>query len=877
MAFDRFLIAPFKTGLQTDLRKWMIMDDAFTQLQNAYVFRGRVVKRFGSTLMGTTPLLSRLRINIGTTDGSGNFSGTVPGTIFQPGQIFSVGSEIFTVYQTGTPAVMLDTGSATTKTYNTSTGAVVIHGAAITTAVYFYPALPTMGICQYDSGTINNHPTLAFDTTFAYIFTTGSGWARSGTAIWNGNNTNYFWESNWKGMPGQTVLYVTNFNAITGPNAPAATDDPIWYATGPSNALVWTPAFGQTGFYFLPSPAGTPLAPYAGYYVQTARLIVAYKGRLILLNTIENDNSAGPTNLGNTSGGGNASGTVAPGYGLLGQYFIIGTTTFTVVIPNGALQVSVGGTGTGTFDIYTGAYTFTGASATTAINYYSMSGNATQYPQRARYSIFGNPLAINAWYTEGQEDSSGNIYAGANYSDASTDEQIVSAEFIKDRLIVYFERSTWELAFTGNQVKPFQWNRLNNELGSQSTFSTVPFDKQILTVGNTGIHACNGSNVQRADEIIPDEVFEYFSAEPTSVIRTQGIRDYYKEMVYWTFLTEQGEASGTKTFPDQVMVYNYKNGAWAFNDDCLITFGYFEQQTDITWASSVPTTWDEFNGDWTTGVSANQRQIVAGTPQGFMLLINPEESRNAASAQITTMSINGNGTITLEIFDNNLSSNTIEFPADGDFILIENVVASPSSVETYLNGSVFRVISVSPNGNVINITTNNRYINGALEPNLTSGTYLGGGTMARVSNMQIDTKQFNPYDKEDRNVYLQRVEFAVQRTGQYAAPPVIGGGQMTIDYYPSSSPVSMIAGGVASTAIMGNSILETSPYDPSLYPLEQYQELLWHPVYFQSSGTNIQLSMSMSATQMINPVISLSEFELEAMTLYCEKTTGRME
>ena len=53
MAFDRFFIGPLQTGLQKNLRPFLIADDAFELLQNAYVFRGRVRKRFGETLMGT--------------------------------------------------------------------------------------------------------------------------------------------------------------------------------------------------------------------------------------------------------------------------------------------------------------------------------------------------------------------------------------------------------------------------------------------------------------------------------------------------------------------------------------------------------------------------------------------------------------------------------------------------------------------------------------------------------------------------------------------------------------------------------------------------------------------------------------------------------
>ena len=257
-----------------------------------------------------------------------------------------------------------------------------------------------------------------------------------------------------------------------------------------------------------------------------------------------------------------------------------------------------------------------------------------------------------------------------------------------------------------------------------------------------------------------------------------------------------------------------------------------------------------------------------------MLVIDPESSRNAASAQITTLTIAASGIITLVIYNNNLAQNTIEFPADGDFILLENIVTSDPATATYLNGKIFSVYSVNADGNTITINTNDRIINGTQIPPLTTGTYLGGGTIARVSNIFINTKQFNPYDKEDTNVYLGRVDFAVQKTGKF--DPVIQGGQLTVDYYPGDSEVSMIQSGVATTAIMGNSILETTPYDPALYPMEQFQGLLWHPIYFQATAENIELLLSLTTNQMINPGISLSDFELEAMTLYTERA-GRMQ
>ena len=90
------------------------------------------------------------------------------------------------------------------------------------------------------------------------------------------------------------------------------------------------------------------------------------------------------------------------------------------------------------------------------------------------------------------------------------------------------------MAYTNNQVAPFVWQQINTELGSESTFSAVPFDRSILTMGSVGVHACNGVNVDRIDKKIPDEVFS-ISKDNNGVYRVAGIRDYYTEMVYWTF------------------------------------------------------------------------------------------------------------------------------------------------------------------------------------------------------------------------------------------------------------------------------------------------------------------------------------------------------
>jgi hypothetical protein len=736
------------------------MDDGFQELINAYVFRGRVRKRFGSRFMGsgwtssqTEPLFSRLRINLGNTNGSGNITVTVPGDIFKIGQMFSIGTEIFTVYQEGTPEEMLDTGSSTLATYDTSDGSLVITGAAATTAVWFYPAEPVMGLTNWEFGPVNNQPSYAFDTQFAYVFA-GGFWQRSGSGsspIWHGDNLNFFWSFNYRGITAANIaLFTTNFQ-VTNPNgAVTVTDDPIWWT---SDGSTWTSNTGANAFYFMPAGG----AIHTGPYIVTSLLIVGFKNRLLLLNTIESD----------------------------------GTTN-------------------------------------------------TNYVNRLRYSHNGSPFATNAWYEPNQRDSSGNVGDGAGFLDATTEEAIISAEFIKDRLIVYFERSTWELAYTGNYILPFVWQKINTELGSEATFSTVPFDKSILTIGNTGVHACNGANVERIDNKIPDEIFQIVDKD-LGVERVAGIRDYFTEMVYWTFPSVDQDQR--EVYPTKVLVYNYRNGSWAFNDDCITAWGYFEQQDNATWASTTDT-WQSSNFAWSSGAIESQfRQVIAGNQQGYVFIIDSEFERNAQAMQVTDIDVTG--TI-LTIVDHTLSATIY-----GDYISLFDSGIGIDGI--YLVQSIVDIDTVTirlPVGTIV------------------TGTYDGGATVARVSNIQILTKQWNPYVDKSRNVYIAKIDFGVQKTV---------GGQITVDYYPSATELSMIDQGTGTGAIQGNSVLETSAYDPIYYPLEQEQDRLWHPIYFQTEGECIQLFMYMTEAQMTTRSIALSKFTLEGMVLHTMATTGRLE
>ena len=814
------------SGLVTALRPWMIQDDAFSQLENAYVFRGRVRKRFGSTLTGsgasssqTAPLNSRVRVLLGSTDGNGDLAPIVPGAKGSIGQMFSIGDEIFTVNDLGTPAIMLTTGillgttditgslsgtvpgaigmlgqtfningilftvtvnapgpqiltrtpvGGVTHTFDMTTGNFVFTGETPLKNVYFFSATHTF---DTTSGQATFTGAMPLTPVYFYPATPIMGLTLyetdaiiDSTAIafdmqFAYNYTAGMWESI-ASTPtwhgsDSQFFWATNYRG-------AALNSSEIYVTNFNATKNAAPGLTDDPMYYYDPTGGfqifSPKFFVAGDIVQSCRIIIPFHDRLLLLNTIE-QNAAGNFNA--------------------------------------------------------------------------------HYPARCRFSHFGSPIPANAngsWLENGQVG-----WDGAGWEDASTDEEIVAAEFIKDRLIVYFERSTWEIVYTGNGAHPFIWQKINTELGAVATFSSVPFDKFILTVGNVGVHACSGANVERIDSKIPQQIFK-INNDNQGIYRVHGIRDYNTEMVYWSF-PQQGSNAYNSVFPNKVLVYNYQNDTWSVNDDVITCFGLFEQQEDTTWETAT-FTWGESSDTWGSGLQDEQsRRVIFGNQQGYIFYVAPETPRNAPSMQITDIVVAGDNT-NLTIINHSLDV--------GDYIYIENC---PQLNFNPLSGTYIYQVQNVTDANTVSIGTIGL-----------SSPYIGGATAAHVSNMIIQSKQWNPYIDKGMDVSIGKIDFGVQKTD---------GGQVYIDYAPSASNISMVSDASGNDVILGNqNILETTAY--LSIPLEQTQERLWHTIYFQGAGECIQITISMNVAQMLDPNITFNDFQLEGIVLYTNPT-GRLQ
>ncbi len=275
---QQYYIAGSKSGYINYQKPFLTPNDAYQVLENALVFRDRVIERPGLTFFG------RLRRTL-TAQNAGNISSGTPtlnlitglsletSAEIAPGTSSTItiviGAQTLTDTTGNGTLVVTGAGSITAATINYASGLLTITtGALGATAVIvtmkYYPGLPVMGIWQSEVSNINNETTVFFDTKYAYVNTSGNDdsfeeWIPGTT--WDGDDSDFFLAANYRGAADYSRLFfVTNFNNTAG--------SPMRY-TGGGTWTSFTPVVDATNTLF------------------QARVLIPYYGRLVALNTYE--------------------------------------------------------------------------------------------------------------------------------------------------------------------------------------------------------------------------------------------------------------------------------------------------------------------------------------------------------------------------------------------------------------------------------------------------------------------------------------------------------------------------------------------------------------------------------------------------------------
>lgn len=806
--------------------------------------------------------VNSVTINLDTTSsgayGGGGQAYLISNPSLQPGQLsLLIGADTYTdpdkdgtIFKNG----ILDPGS----NINYASGTIFITGVGTTTATgtfAYYPGLPVMGLEDFDDNTTTLYPVaLDFDTKYSYqidqtvsppnFYNTTFYKNTNIPFIWNGQDYQQFWTTNYS-----SALWATNGNPgfhfvqseyVAGTGTPDITfhftkggndvtylidGDVVWFnewSASTINGLTGTvtddsgSATGQYVVSFVDADgnplnvtvAGTGITQLLTNTVQTDTAqdgIRWYDGDPTAHNGIPDNNGFGWVNF--------APPLTADPDGVSidnrppGLYYLVGALAILpfkdrLLFFKPIIQTSTG-------------------PAITLQDTVLWSWNGTPYYNDILPKDNDDPQTFNAiaYYV----DQTG----AGGYQPAGISNPIVTVSSNEDVLLIGFggDGRKTRFVYTGNDLQPFLFFNINNELPSSATFSAVSLDKGVIDIGQYGIAITDQQSSQRVDLEIPDEVFTIQSLN-NGVQRINAIRDFFREWIYFTYPVSNSRWK----FPTQTFLYNYRDVTWAILYENYTRHGNYRQQTKNTWATIGEKfgSWSAWREPWNSGAnSALFTSVVAGNPQGYVM-ITDEGTGEGPSGTISAIQYN-NGDTQITSIDHCVSQSNPNLPLvvingvptnQGDFVYITgalgllfypitNIVKGTTTVvtssTTYLVGQMVMIDQVSGmtelNGNTyviiaVDATTITLDVDSTLFHDYTSGgiaevsfnkrvgkvisvidkdnfvvdipypasTYLGLGKFSRLSQPLIQTKQFNFYWTEGKKTIIKNQKYLMDTT-----------------------------------------------------------------------------------------------------------------
>jgi hypothetical protein len=735
-------ITGMSTGLVQERENFLLPDDAYPVLQNAYVWRERILRKKGFRLLG------RLQRNIGMTDGAGNAVINILPLPIQPGiASFVIGTDLFNDPGGASPVALL-TNSSGTGTLNRATGVLTIAGSIPNTAIQYFPGLPVMGIRLRELQTTSDQ-TIFFDQDYAYIFNSSSGQFQEfipGTT-WNAaaldvSGTDFFWSTNYWVSGGASspfgtsnikLFWVTNGSGHSGANAdpPRITDGTTWVNFFPST---WS-QIDATNF------------------LTNWLCMLPFRGRMVTFNTWEGPTAAGSLN----------------------------------------------------------------------------------YSNRIRWSTIGNPFIPYAAGPPATGSWRDDIRGQGGFLDIPTSEDIISVGFVRDNLVIYCERSTWQLRYTGRSIAPFQIEKVNSELGTESTFSSVQFDTSLVGIGDKGIVECDSYKSERIDIKIPDFVYQ-FNTLNNGVSRVQGIREFPTRLAYWTIPLDAVYDAQIELvshiFPNTRLVYNYENDSWATFNDSLTALGNYQEQNSRTWINT-PQPWIKCPFPWISQPLGDPL-IAGGNQQGFIEILN-EYTVNDISLFISD--ITGGTPIVVKSPNHNMITG---------FVIQISGIPTGTAFDS-LNGGIFGIVVLNANEFQLWLYNpdDNEFSIATSETPLTP--YVGGGLITIRENFSIQSKKFNFLD-EGQNIQLGFLDILTASTenGAIALNVYLDYDDETVS---NTIPENVVNNSTspATTDTFFNSVIPTSPSTLTNIKGTKF----WQRVFCPTRANFITLEYTFNNAQMV--------------------------
>lgn len=363
---------------------------------------------------------------------------------------------------------------------------------------------------------------------------------------------------------------------------------------------------------------------------------------------------------------------------------------------------------------------------------------STSYNQRIRWAAIGDPNAAMAWRSD--------LPGKGGFLDIPTSQSIVAVGFVRDNLVIYCERSTWQLRYTGRAIQPFVVEKVNSELGAESTFSVVQFDTSLVGVGDKSIVQCDSYKSESIDAKIPNLVFS-FNNDNQGPQRVCGARDFFQRIAYWMY-PYIPESGASVTYPNRRLIYNYQNKSWAIFIDSFTCLGNFQPLVGRTWTNTQKA-WRDCNFSW-LNPNKSTLTIAGGNQQGFISILD-KKVLNDPTLSIRAIT-GGTNAVQLTCKNHNLD--------EGQIITISDIpLGTPFS--NYLNNPLQGLITAATQADPCSITSSLPHnlstddeitingVGGMTE--LNGGTYLvtvtssTAFTLSDLDGNEIDSTSFSAY------------------------------------------------------------------------------------------------------------------------------------
>ncbi len=896
---EKIVVGPINKGLKTSAEPFVIDNDSFPVLINAYQWRGRIKRKRG------TSFLCRLRRFIGTTDAGGNLVVTIlPIPIATGIASFSISTDVF-VDPGGASPVNLLTNSLGTGVLDRATGVLTITGSIALTSVFYYPTLPVMGLEDFADIDSQFPKTMAFDTDYSYLIDTAAPYLTHDVSFyknpptgapasyvqkltsnitstwWNGQDYQQFWTINYQG-----ALWATNGIDIpfTGVNIG------MQFAGGASSNVITFVGFTATTITVTISNSPLVIGDFVFANEWTATGGTAAQ---ILTNSATLNFQTGYVTAA-------APNTLTPALKTLTITFPFANITSVTAFTPGILQYLTNRSDTSKDVIRWFDGDPTDGSAITQ-TFVAGKGWVNFMPPLSRevFSIADLPAA--QYYLVGARiilNFKDRLLAIGPVVQSSTGSPI----YLQDT-VIYSQNGTpyYTASFTGdpslattvftpllvpiNQTaSPTAWWEDQTGFGG---FISAGIAQPIITAApNEDVLILGFENLQTklvysGNDIVPFNFFiinsELGSASTFSVIvydkgvQTQGARGYIvttqtgaeridldiPDQVFqvneqnngtdrinahrdyineWVYTSYPDDEIQWK-FPNQTLQYNYRDNTYGIFVETYTHHGQFRRSSGDTWALIGLTypTWNSWNVPWNAGTSTLFAPEVIAGNQQGFVLIRTSQTNEGTSLAIQ-----------------NIVGNTITSPFhtlnNGDYIKISGVLGT---IGSEVNGQIFSIYDADQDTFKI-------------IPSISTGTYLGGGLITRMYVPFIQTKQFPVAWGIGRKTRIGPQQYLLTKTDNAQITLLIYLSQDSDNPYNAdglvlgTSVVPILA--PFNDSVIYSTVLFTCPESTNMgltaaninlnMPTATTQNQIWHRMNTSLLGDTVQIGFTLTDDQM---------------------------